>query len=215
MHCKTYLLAMLMLLVAVSGNAADAPKKEQDLSVVLDGQLLPIKARRLGDGIYIEIGAIGKVLNWDMQSSDSIIAIKTNQALTRATAKVSGTITYYFNRNYGNKPDTGSKVLLIQHDPSFSPQAEDMFLALEPNVRLKKKSGEDHSFAIVAATAVDGNGRYELNSLKPGKYILIIQSSHARGMDSLNVLGKVFTIALDIAAGDSRDMSHDFGMTSF
>lgn len=97
MRSETHLFALFFCLVAANSHAAETPKRQSELSVVLDGQLLATKARRLEDGIYVNVRGIGKALNWNLQSSDSTIAIKMNQASAQVGANISGTITYFFN----------------------------------------------------------------------------------------------------------------------
>ena len=64
---------------------------------------------------------------------------------------VQGTVTYYFNRNYGQVPDVGARIYILD---------------------TSKKS-------IVSSGMADGNGNYEITGIPTGKYELVIVSAHA------------------------------------
>ncbi len=69
----------------------------------------------------------------------------------QAYGSVKGTVTYYYNRNYGQVADVGAKVYIL--DP-------------------KEKK-------IVTTGMADGNGNYEITGIPTGEYELIIVSAHA------------------------------------
>jgi hypothetical protein len=176
--------------------------------------------------LLITLAALSNSAMADPQKKQSDSSVLTNGQLSQAAsqvpaqvgAKLSGTITYFFNDNYGNKPDTGTKVCLIQASPNFTLHSTDtVFIALQksPQILVMQKTKESNSFPVIYSFVTDGNGRYEMSNIKPGKYILIFQSSHTRGMDQLNIIGKVFTELIEVGSGDSREVSNDFGTTAF
>ena len=172
--------------------------------------------------LLIMLTALSNSAMADPQKGQSDLSVvsggQLSQAPTQVGAKLSGTITYFFNENYGSKPDTGAKVCLIPATPNFTLRSTDTILiALQksPQILVMQQSKENNSFPVIYSSVVDGNGRYETSNIKPGKYVLIIQSSHTRGMDPLNIIGKVFTEDIEVGSGESRDVSNDFGTTEF
>jgi hypothetical protein len=131
-------------------------------------------------------------------------------------ATVTGTITYYFNKNYGNKPDVGSKVFLLS--------------GIHPNVIIDRN--KDLHFAItirktnvVKETSVDGNGNFRIERVAPGQYTVLVISNHTRfpatdgqrptGYGEMSILGGCYQKSITLNAGDTVDCSNDFGTTYF
>lgn len=123
---------------------------------------------------------------------------------------IGGVVTYYFNDNFGQKPDTGAKVALIAPPDGFSiPDTQTPFV-IGKELRLM---GGGPVLPLMAQTAVDGTGRFEIRGIAPGKYVVVIMSAHAKGKAKRDVMGKVFWKSIEIVPGQQTDASTDFGMT--
>ncbi|MDE2421623.1 MAG: hypothetical protein KGO49_10660 [Gammaproteobacteria bacterium] len=127
-------------------------------------------------------------------------------------AKISGVITYFFNDNYGNKPDTGATVTLIKYDKNFMPNDNDSLINLSSVMERLTASGTAY-FPIIKSSTVDGIGRYEITGIKPGSYYIIIKSQHTKSNAMLGLSGKIFISHIELESGQTEDISNDFGMS--
>lgn len=85
--------------------------------------------------------------------------------------KVSGNITYFYNNYWGNRGDTGAKVLLVPTNGK----------ARKYNFDLYTNSNELKKRGVYLAT-VDGRGEYVLNHIPTGTYkVLIISNKTTTG----------------------------------
>lgn len=125
---------------------------------------------------------------------------------------IAGVVTYYFNDNFGQKPDTGAKVALVSPPDGFSIPDTQTPVVMGSDLRLM---GGGPVLPLVAQTAVDGAGRFELKSIAPGKYVVVIVSSHAKGKAKRDVMGKVYWKVVEVVPGQAVDVSTDFGKTFF
>lgn len=132
------------------------------------------------------------------------------------TGRIRGILTFFFNDNYGNRPDTGSGVWLIRGNveiPSTS-----FFLGLSDAVVVDKAH-----YSSVAHTVADGNGSFDLVDVPVGDYTLVIQSNHTKGAHGLgkaavtmrDIGGRVIVFPARLGAGQTVDKSWDFGISSF
>jgi len=213
--------SFLILLTCLFASDYTLAIVQSEASVVLNGQLLKSKAHKISGHVYVDANEIGSILGWNSQNSGSTLIINTSQKLlTNKGGRISGVVTYYFNDNYGNKTDTGSKVYLIKYDSQFSPEINDYLREFVSDIRVSKNLREggvsdgNQSFPIVATSAVDGNGHYELTGVGSGEYILIIISAHTKGNGMLNSGGKIYTKSIEVINGSDINISNDFGMSS-
>ncbi len=150
-------------------------------------------------------------------------ASTTNDVPMVESARIRGTLTYYFNSNYGNRPDSGSKILLVAGGLDIPPQY--MFYDDASQMKIKGRSDEivlinsDTEVATKYATAkrtiADGNGNFEINDVVPGAYTLILRSNHVKTLEHRDILGRVVTIPIMISGAETLDESYDFGITTF
>jgi len=145
---------------------------------------------------------------------------------------VKGLITWQYNKFVGTKPDVGSIVYLLPDNPGQNKISDDD----ASSYFLGTKIPENYYYA-----KVNGNGNYEIQNIKPGKYKAIIVSNNTNRdivNDSYakffkeNILTKYFspqksdvfdsiilyihkfeTKDIEIKPGSSIDLSHDFGNT--
>lgn len=127
-----------------------------------------------------------------------------------SVGQIRGTITFYFNDNFRTQPDVGSKVYLLQGDWSNCVISSDE--QLYNSIVIYEK--------YYRKTSVDGNGNFLFEDVPVGKYCVFIISSHTRGSskppyEKMEILGKTLQETVDVTAGGSVDVSHDFGVTYF
>jgi len=156
-------------------------------------------------------------------SIESLTAARSVPAVPASSGRIKGTLTYYFNDNYGNKPDTGSLVLLLANTVQIP--AQDMFI---DDASQTKFGGSNDEIAIIAAqtgvvtkyktvqrTVADGNGNFEIDNIPNGEYTLILRSAHVKTIAIRDGLGRVVSLPLEISNGQALDRSYDFGITAF
>lgn len=170
--------------VGTADITATINKQKYVIRVTVPKIKLSQKKSELHPGEILQLSMIGtnKEVTWT--SSNKSVATVTKTGLVRAKdygtatitatvdgkkykctvsvvyqtyGSVEGTVTYYFNRNYGQVPDVGAKVYIVD---------------------TKKKT-------IVASDMVDGNGNYEITGIPSGTYELIIVSAHATSYQTL------------------------------
>ncbi|MBX3282458.1 MAG: hypothetical protein KF756_08280 [Acidobacteria bacterium] len=188
-------------------------------ALVVNGMPVDNGVRTIGGRTYVDLDAIAKSLNIVVKKSTGVIVLDsgcTSGATSSVVAtSVSGSLSYYFNRNYGNKPDVGSKVYLIQSNDKPLFQGTDTIFVVGDKLIVTRTKEDRSEFKVLYSTAADGNGRYEFKGIEPGSYWLLAVSAHANGESNSQILGKTLTKSIDINRGQSLDVSYDFGMTYF
>lgn len=155
-------------------------------------------------------------------SSDFVHFAQATNAIT--VGRIKGVVTYRFNANYGDKPDTGAKVFLIAGPVDFPADSAAFFykdsvhLLLAPELAELNSSIRAHTkppllgkmFPLLDNTAVDANGTFSLDAVNPGSYTVIIQSSHSVGRDSRDLTGRIKCVSVEVVDGRSIDASWNF-----
>jgi len=145
------------------------------------------------------------------------------------TGRIKGTLTFYFNANYGNKPDVGAQIMLVPGRVE-TPDDVRVFLFNDLNVL----SVDDKRYDAVKSTIANGNGNFELADIPPGEYTLVMQSSHVKGkytyetveskkpnkkpkirerLNQRDTLGCINSVVVTVEAGKTIDESFDFGVS--
>lgn len=140
----------------------------------------------------------------------------TESANTLGTGHIRGTLTYYFNSNYGSRPDVGSQIWLMRGYIEISSGA--FFFGYPDQIVVDKAR-----YCSVAHTIADGNGVFELGEVQPGDYTLLIQSNHTKGTPGFgtaavtmrDIGGRVVTFPISLSPGQTIDKSWDFGVSTF
>jgi len=114
------------------------------------------------------------------------------------TSSIRGILVYYFNSNFGNKPDAGARVYLVRGEIPA------------PSTNVALRTVAEQAFR---QTIADGQGAYQFSNLPPGTYSVLLQSSHSKGSEEPDLQGKLHHKVLVLQEGEGADVSHDFGMT--
>lgn len=130
--------------------------------------------------------------------------------------RVRGVVTYYFNENYGSKPDTGAEVYLVAGEVSIPMTSvltvSDRLSTITVSTPKKgdKTEMKTASAKLVARTAVGGDGTFLLDDVPVGSYTLVIRSKHSTDNTARDVSGMIEHRLVDIKAGKTTDATHDF-----
>jgi hypothetical protein len=121
---------------------------------------------------------------------------------------IRGTLTYLFNFDQGNQPDTGARVALVSGKLDVPPTA---IVSVYPGMLIfnGKKTVKTVKFTIA-----DGSGNFSLQDVPAGEYTLLLKSNHAKALTQRDVSGKIVTMSVTVNSGETVDMSHDFGMST-
>ena len=178
---------------------------------------LSIKARVLGiDGKhFVAVEDLAQAMTGtvsytaDQINLTLVLASQTNIQATQSggTGSIKGTLTYYFNRNYGNKPDTASEAWLI--DGRLDTPADQFVFGTR---RLFRVGNADFSERIVKYSAADGNGNFDLSGIPIGEYTLVLKSNHSKAISERDISGKVRVRIVQVKPGEILDASLDFGV---
>jgi hypothetical protein len=136
------------------------------------------------------------------------------------TGRIKGTLTYFFDFHIGNKPDTGSKVWLVQGRAEIP--ANQTFVGTSTALGT---TGNPEQYNAIKYSITDENGNFELLDIPPGQYTLIMQSAHTKGTlkqkgmgfgrgnghNPRDSSGRVEFLNLLIKPGEMVDASKDFG----
>lgn len=214
---KLFLFSVVAIFVMVEADISAQTTSPQEPALVVNGTPVENAIKTIGGKTYIDINAVSKPLKISVQKTAGVVVLQSvgNAAAMAEVASIVGNLSYYFNRNYGNKPDVGSQIILIEavEGSLFLPTDSVFVVGQELVVSKTKENVNRHR--ILYSTASDGNGRFEFKGLEPKKYLLVAISSHSKGMTAAEILGKKLVRTIDLKTGETVDVSHDFGMTSY
>jgi len=138
------------------------------------------------------------------------------QAVPQQQGRIKGVVTYYFNANYGDKPDVGSVVLLFADKVDISTN-EFVVIGLGGDKVMEilsdtpKSTRRDVTF--LDSTRVDASGSFSFDSVAPGLYTVFIQSSHSKGKESRDFLHRIVCLHVEVTLGRTVDASESFPAT--
>jgi hypothetical protein len=184
-------------------------------SVVVNGRDIP--AITINGKTYVTPEDVARALGGSLSYAGSTIILTSpatvHSASDAAGGKIAGVLTYYFNDNYGSKPDVGAEVYLLDGDIDLKPNQ--MHSPMNDHTYLIWNASGPVQYHVAASTSADGSGKFELSNVPAGKYTLLVQSKHAVGAVSRDIPGKMFIKPIAIKDGDVIDASHDFGPSAF
>jgi cell division protein FtsB len=161
-----------------------------------------------------------KAMETKLEAADSaaIAARKAEDERRKVNAVggLKGTLTYYFNGNYGDKPDSGAEVWLLTEEQAKAVATKvggELSRELIPANAGVVAVIDVQSGGHLSQTIADGSGNFSMDHVPVGTYWVVIKSKHANGRDSRDILGKVTFKRVQIGEGQTVDASHDFGMT--
>lgn len=209
--------AQALGLLTLSGYVYSASPITTAPNIVINGKITAIKAQKVGDRVMVDLKDLASEEKWNVQVTPSVVSIQHADNVTPkpGPGKISGTLVYYFNQNYGSRADTGSKIGLVDESVAFEPKDEDFVLFFGQSIRWVRADGQKIDVPVKFFTQADGNGHFELGSVPQGTYTLIMSSAHSKGRNKRDISGKVETSKITVNAGENIDKSKDFGMSDF
>ena len=154
---------------------------------------------------------------------DREAAAQTSGTSERGT--VSGTLTYRSGRD--KKPDMGARVWLLRSSVADSitsmtgkrgrdllPQKW-MVLGGDGTLTLGLVGGKNASYPYAREAIADGNGSFVLEGVPVGRWVVVLQSAHAKSVVPRDFLGKVICAPVKLEAGQVLDVTQDFGKTDY
>jgi len=194
------ILAMLLLVNGITSIAAITPTTKQNIdvyygyTVYVDGVKFEptdkngmIEPFNYGGWIYAPFEHIAKALNkeayWDADTRSLYLGKRTSEELLQNDApeqpstadnekygKLSGTLTWQYNKAIGTKPDVGAKAIII---PKNFERTDDMYL-----LKLDALTLSFNNYGIYS-TKSDGYGKYIIDDIPTGDYYILLISQNA------------------------------------
>ena len=170
--------------------------------------------------------------------AESRVAEMERTQLENQRGELVGTANYYFNANYGEKPDAGSNVYIISPEDApgitadqfkkylllrvaantTSPEfAKEILTKYNAQIDDWKFIGEELGKSLLTVISskktikltADGNGSFKMK-LRPGRYWAIVRSAHRHALSLLEADGQVSFHEVEIEAGDQANISAKF-----
>jgi hypothetical protein len=140
--------------------------------------------------------------------------------MARERLKVKGTFTYYFNANYGQRPDVGAKVWIITGRGVDITETDDVLDFSSSELTLVDANHQKTELPIVAMAVADGSGSVTLPNAPVGTYTAVMKSSHAKGglggkLNQRDISGRLRKCPITVSVGQVLDISTDFGIWAF
>jgi hypothetical protein len=205
---KSLLVVVLLLSVVHPVNS------QQKTSVQINGTEIPA---RLVDGQLLVrpedvARATGGTISYDGNRVQLRVGATGSALPEDRLGSVKGNLSFYFNDNYGNKPDAGAKVYLVEGllDPSSLDEYSANGDSFSVGAGIARRT-----YKLFATSQADGNGSFLFDRVPHGVYTVVEISSHAKGSSSRDILGKIFTELVNVTDDRAIDASHDFGVSAY
>jgi len=217
-----FLLALLSITSLAAGPQTPPTKT---ISLSIDGKPVSVAVVKRDGKFYAPLEDLALAMGASFTTSqkpDGTISLllTTKTPESKPLGAVKGVITYFFNRNFGSKPDVGARIWLAEGDVSiaesdFFEGGDDQATIYQGKDAASPKSEQPKVVVKIAATSTaSGDGTFELKDVLPGKYTVIIESKHRKELNSRDVIGVIVCHPVKVSAGKSIEVSHDFGVTS-
>jgi len=181
---------------------------------------------------YVAIDDLAKALNATTTTTTkpgqgtTINLLLSKSAIAEDVGTIKGVITYYFNFNFGNKPDVGASVTLIEGEVKipathqFLGGSGKAYITDVPAVKAAIDQGNDPkkgvekfitSYKVIQHATANGDGSYEMNDVPVGRYSVVIQSAHREDdKNRRDMVGLVHVNIIDVRGGQVEDASYNF-----
>ena len=172
------LVALLILSVAAQGQQPVTP-------LTVNGHEVKGKVLEIDGKHFVAVEDLAQSLGGSVSYAGGIALTLPSSSPASPTptpqaeiGRIKGTLTYFFNTNYGNKPDTGSKVWLLEGRVEIP--TDQYFMGFSDHVMSFLTSAANTPHKALKYTTADGNGNFELSDVPVGEYTLIIESQHTK-----------------------------------
>lgn len=177
-------------------------------TVILNGKVVPARILLDRGEYFISLDEFLRALGASsVVTNDTVVITSRTESPVQAAntaGRIKGTLTYFFNANYGDKPDVGSKIYLLS--AHVCPELGGFVTALADVIFVNGTELKPTKY-----TVADGNGSFELTDVEPGEYTLMQVSNHAKAVNQRDIEGKVQCGLVQVSPGETKDESHDFG----
>jgi hypothetical protein len=173
--------------------------------------------------------SLGAEVSWDAKSNVINIHLKNGGYNTNIVGNISGYITWQYNYYIGTKADVGADVALIP--TNLKSKGDNELFALTLSAIPQGSDG-------IYSTEADGYGKYVLDDVPAGEYLLLVQSNNTNSdltVDQYTIsklkthftdqeveyltlklkLKKYYIKTIEIKENKTITESHDFGFTYF
>ncbi|MGO9244050.1 MAG: hypothetical protein ACLQDC_04690 [Verrucomicrobiia bacterium] len=178
---------------------------------------VPLLAVAKGFGAEVAIKADEIRITSSAKPDDKTAGSAKSAEAAQGFGAIKGTVTYFFNENYGDKPDAGATVTLLTNEQA---------------VRIQKSTGGTDNDPIPERTSpdtlpfmqgpynfketkADGSGNFSFDRIPVGRYLVVSRSAHSNGSPKRDLIGKMHCTFVEVKAGETVDVSHSFGMSDF
>jgi|SRR5271157_1876297 len=221
----------VFVLTAIS-PCQQAPQRPQPVTKTFSVNGRPVQTSlvQIDNRLYIALEDIASSLDGSLTTKATTIDLTfpisncdqnaSSSYAANAAGTVKGTLTYYFNANYGSRPDVGAKVWIIKGGSISIPETDNV-LNTRSELVLVDESKQQTKLPFVARAVADGSGSVTLANIPVGVYTVVMQSSHAIGgvgkekVNSRDIMGRFIFLTIEISAGQVVDISTDFGVSAF
>lgn len=164
---------------------------------------------------------------------NSAVVAAASAAAAPRMGEVAGSVSYYFNENFGNRPDVGAHIYLFKIDATAKPRSD--WKEMQEYARLKMQSaigssqasdayrrmGNDTNFVrrILAFEAssntekldADGSGAFRTR-LPVGHYGAIVVSAHREALVVAEAIGQLDFEEFDVEADGQANLAINFSI---
>jgi hypothetical protein len=209
---------LAMTVVVLCLVAGGVPAARRQLSVYLNGKLMNAQAIDRNGVVFVPLRAVAEALGASVRFESGAVYLDAAPVApsqsreagvqhnlpapqqTPVTGTIRGVVTYYFNVNFGDRPDTGAEAVLFKDDaaPPYEVVVQDEYAVelVDEGRVLQTSSAQGASrYQVVRVTSADGNGNFVFEKVPPGKYVVVIESRHiesrhGKGPGVRGVLGR-------------------------
>jgi hypothetical protein len=213
--------ASMLLFTTVSPCQPQTTKAAQPVTKTFSVNGKPVQTSlvQIDNRLYVALDDLASSLDGSLTtkatSINLTVPISNNNQNTSSDAPsgagtVKGVFTYYFNANYGSRPDVGAKVWIVKGGGINIPDQTGV-MPLSSEIILMGEDNQRTTQSIVARAVADGTGSVTLPNIPTGVYTVVMQSNHAKAVNTRDILGQFRTSTIRISAGQVEDVSTDFG----